>query len=114
MAAFYRCNRMTGAPSMRNGNATASLFSVFLRHYCTTNALLHIDSAIVAKDWKARPGESCLRSAGRICEVGPPQRGLSFFTSPYSHFVLNGASCSARPDGYRRQSSHPAKREMNF
>ena len=29
--------------------------------------------------------------AGRMCEVGPPASGLSFFTCPYSHLaVLNG------------------------
>lgn len=29
--------------------------------------------------------------AGRMCEVGPPASGLSFFTFPYSHLaVLNG------------------------
>lgn len=28
---------------------------------------------------------------GRMCEVGPPASGLSFFTCPYSHLsVLNG------------------------
>lgn len=27
---------------------------------------------------------------GRTCEVGPPASGLSFFTDPYSHYVLNG------------------------
>lgn len=30
-------------------------------------------------------------NAGRMCEVGPPASGLSFFTCPYSHLaVLNG------------------------
>lgn len=33
---------------------------------------------------------------GKTGEVGPPVPGGSSFTSPYSHFVLNGASCSAR------------------
>jgi hypothetical protein len=38
---------------------------------------------------------------GRTCEVGPPASGLSYFTAPYSHYVLNGVLlCEA--DGYRR------------
>lgn len=107
MATFYRCNRMAGALSLRNGNATASLFSVFFSHYHTTNVLLHIDSARAAKDWKARPGESCLRSAGRIGEVPVPASRPRFFTSLYSHLRRSTEILPCGAIGCRRYGGTP-------
>ncbi len=61
--------------------------------------------------------------AGRMCEVGPPASGLSFFTCPYSHLaVLNGnpalRGCRPLPiwrikwmkkRGPRAKTAHPSR-----
>jgi len=84
IAALHRCNLVSVALLVRYRNAATVLFSAVLGHYCRVGALLHFDSACIAKDLLLHPRESGLRSAGRMCEVGPPASGRSFFTVPYS------------------------------
>ncbi len=51
----------------------------------------HINSREIATDSNLRTCRKRGCNAGRMCEVGPPASGLSFFTCPYSHLaVLNG------------------------
>lgn len=51
----------------------------------------HVNSREIATDSKLHTCRKRGGDAGRMCEVGPPASGSSFFTCPYSHLaVLNG------------------------
>lgn len=102
MVALHLCNRLSGALLMRSRNAVTAWFSAVLGHYHRVGALLHFDSACIAKDLLLQPRESGLRSAGRMCEVGPPASGRSFFTVPYSRRERSTGILPCGASGYRR------------
>lgn len=96
IAALRRCNRVSVALLMHYRSAATARFSAVLGRYRRVGALLHFDSARTAKDLLLHTRESGLRSAGRMCEVGPPASGRSFFTAPYSR---RGRSTGILPCG---------------
>lgn len=96
IAALRRCNRVSVALLMHYRSAATAWFSAVLGRYRRVGALLHFDSARTAKDLLLHTRESGLRSAGRMCEVGPPASGRSFFTVPYSR---RGRSTGILPCG---------------
>lgn len=67
----------------------------------------HINSREIATDSNLHTCRKRGCNAGRMCEVGPPASGLSFFTFPYSHLaVLNGNHL--RPGGLSVWPCHRA------
>lgn len=107
IAAFRCCNRMSVALLMHYRNAATAWFSAVLGRYCRVGALLHFDSAYTAKDLLLHLRESGLRSAGRMCEVGPPASGRSFFTVPYSRRGRSTGILPCGASGCRRVGGTP-------
>ena len=107
IAALTRCNRVSVALLMRYRNASTALFSAVFCGYCRVGALLHFDSARAAKELLLHPRESGLRSAGRMCEVGPPASGRPFFTAPYSRRGRSTGILPCGAGGYRRAWGMP-------
>lgn len=107
IAVRHRCNRVSVALLMRYWNAANARLSAVLDRYCRVGALLHFDSACTAKDLLLHPRECGLRSAGRMCEVGPPASGRSFFTVPYSRRGRSTGILPCGASGYRRVLGTP-------
>jgi len=81
---------------MRCVNATGITPSINPRYFRAAGPLHSISSVIEAMKLTLQQRTSWRESTGRIGEVGPPQGGVPSSLSPYSHYVLNGESCSAR------------------
>lgn len=96
MTAHHRSNGGFGALLMRCWNAVTVWSSAVFRHYHRAGALLPFNSLCIAKDLPFQPSESGIRSAGRMCEVGPPASGRSFFTSLIR---AGGTQRASRPAG---------------
>lgn len=80
----------------RSRNAVSACLSLFHARYRAIDALLCFGSALAAQILMVGQYKSGRASAGRIGEVGPPQGVVPSSLSPYSHYVLNGESRSAR------------------
>lgn len=107
MTVHHRCNGVFGALLMRCWNAVTVWSSAVFRHYRRAGALLPFNSACIAKDLPFQPRESGLRSAGRMCEVGPPASERSFFTVPYSRRGRSTGILPCGASGYRRVLGTP-------